>query len=113
MIRRPPRSTRTDTPFPYTTLFRSAILARRQSKPVLVVDADLEAPGLSYLFRESRPEALVSLEDIVALAHSEVDQNFSRTVQWAAERLSTHRFGDVIILPLRRNLDEQIGRAHV
>src|SRR3546814_13352415 len=28
MIRRPPRSTRTDTLFPYTTLFRSA-LARR------------------------------------------------------------------------------------
>src|SRR3546814_4269332 len=24
MIRRPPRTTRTDTPFPYTTLFRSA-----------------------------------------------------------------------------------------
>src|SRR3546814_281653 len=89
-----------------TAVAIAAILARRQSKPVLFVDADLEAPGLSYLFRESRPEALVSLEDIVALAHSEVDQNFSRTVQWAAERLSTHRFGDVIILPLRRNLDE-------
>src|SRR3546814_14304704 len=27
MIRRPPRSTRTDTLFPYTTLFRSAVLA--------------------------------------------------------------------------------------
>src|SRR3546814_10585068 len=26
MIRRPPRSTRTDTPFPYTTLFRSDAL---------------------------------------------------------------------------------------
>src|SRR3546814_18518227 len=26
MIRRPPRSTRTDTLFPYTTLFRSALL---------------------------------------------------------------------------------------
>src|SRR3546814_1659337 len=25
MIRRPPRSTRTDTPFPYTTLFRSRL----------------------------------------------------------------------------------------
>src|SRR3546814_16028693 len=25
MIRRPPRSTRTDTPFPYTTLFRSPV----------------------------------------------------------------------------------------
>src|SRR3546814_14980669 len=27
MIRRPPRSTRTDTLFPYTTLFRSELLA--------------------------------------------------------------------------------------
>src|SRR3546814_13294197 len=32
MIRRPPRSTRTDTPFPYTTLFRSRDAdARRDS----------------------------------------------------------------------------------
>src|SRR3546814_11761328 len=31
MIRRPPRSTRTDTLFPYTTLFRSARVARRTS----------------------------------------------------------------------------------
>src|SRR3546814_6551694 len=29
MIRRPPRSTRTDTLFPYTTLFRSFLVARR------------------------------------------------------------------------------------
>src|SRR3546814_14838972 len=28
MIRRPPRSTRTDTLFPYTTLFRSFIVSR-------------------------------------------------------------------------------------
>src|SRR3546814_16320301 len=28
MIRRPPRSTRTDTLFPYTTLFRSSVCAR-------------------------------------------------------------------------------------
>src|SRR3546814_14418448 len=29
MIRRPPRSTRTDTLFPYTTLFRSLLLGRQ------------------------------------------------------------------------------------
>src|SRR3546814_15536990 len=29
MIRRPPRSTRTDTLFPYTTLFRSVVADRR------------------------------------------------------------------------------------
>src|SRR3546814_9901558 len=31
MIRRPPRSTRTDTLFPYTTLFRSAVPTGRRS----------------------------------------------------------------------------------
>src|SRR3546814_14155005 len=33
MIRRPPRSTRTDTLFPYTTLFRSAHATRKQATP--------------------------------------------------------------------------------
>src|SRR3546814_6540877 len=32
MIRRPPRSTRTDTLFPYTTLFRSRLTHYRQRK---------------------------------------------------------------------------------
>src|SRR3546814_3075935 len=42
MIRRPPRSTRTDTLFPYTTLFRS----RRIVGPVLDDEADrVEAAG--------------------------------------------------------------------
>src|SRR3546814_1176185 len=31
MVRRPPRSTRTDTLFPYTTLFRSLLDARRNN----------------------------------------------------------------------------------
>src|SRR3546814_9864335 len=49
MIRRPPRSTRTDTLFPYTTLFRSAQAAgntnecaRRRSQPQFP-DAGLES----------------------------------------------------------------------
>src|SRR3546814_1166613 len=32
MIRRPPRSTRTDTLFPYTTLFRSALAGYEQDE---------------------------------------------------------------------------------
>src|SRR3546814_16493578 len=35
MIRRPPRSTRTDTLFPYTTLFRSGLLPRLPVLPHL------------------------------------------------------------------------------
>src|SRR3546814_20900118 len=52
MIRRPPRSTRTDTLFPYTTLFRSRIITscgiRRRSGTVRRAgppDAGFENPG--------------------------------------------------------------------
>src|SRR3546814_20037814 len=43
MLRRPPRSTRTDPHFPYTTLFRSDLLPERRSAPV--GDAFLAAAG--------------------------------------------------------------------
>src|SRR3546814_6814671 len=48
MIRRPPRSTRTDTLFPYPTLFRSnmvtaAALAHANRLPVLFVPGDVYA----------------------------------------------------------------------
>src|SRR3546814_12342983 len=63
MIRRPPRSTRTDTLFPYTTLFRSYILvidvgeraeallvvAVADRAPIVAVAAGLEQ-GLAGLF---------------------------------------------------------------
>src|SRR3546814_20492847 len=35
MTRRPPRSTRTDTLFPYTTLFRSDFIRERQGRTIL------------------------------------------------------------------------------
>src|SRR3546814_5198302 len=38
MIRRPPRSTRTDTLFPYTTLFRSRVDLRKL--PLVTIDGE-------------------------------------------------------------------------
>src|SRR3546814_16947654 len=40
MIRRPPRSTRTDTPFPYTTLFRSLLDDAQAARVAARVGAD-------------------------------------------------------------------------
>src|SRR3546814_8990276 len=45
MIRRPPRSTRTDTLFPYTTLFRSSFRPKYGAEPL---------QSLSTIFRRSR-----------------------------------------------------------
>src|SRR3546814_15052039 len=42
MIRRPPRSTRTDTLFPYTTLFRSYDLDQSQIRPYFELDSVLQ-----------------------------------------------------------------------
>src|SRR3546814_17858437 len=47
MIRRPPRSTRTDTLFPYTTLFRS-----------IVRPGPMKASGLQYLAHEHQAGAV-------------------------------------------------------
>src|SRR3546814_4740227 len=51
MIRRPPRSTRTDTLFPYTTLFRS----RRRELNAGVVHQDVDA---AQLFDGGRDQAM-------------------------------------------------------
>src|SRR3546814_5478189 len=55
MIRRPPRSTRTDTLFPYTTLFRSIGSRRRASRrsrgsrmAAYIICYDLTNPGRNY-----------------------------------------------------------------
>src|SRR3546814_4853449 len=40
MIRQPPRSTRTDTLFPYTTLFRSEVICKLRSSVQALVQGD-------------------------------------------------------------------------
>src|SRR3546814_17622856 len=60
MIRRPPRSTRTGTPFPYTTLFRSCTGGRVRTLDVSGIDL----PGVFYL------RTFADVESIRALAAS-------------------------------------------
>src|SRR3546814_15382811 len=71
MIRRPPRSTRTDTLFPYTTLFRSSdLLVINKVDLAPMVDADLEVMRRdAAVKRGDRPTAFMSLrEDPAATA---------------------------------------------
>src|SRR3546814_19283499 len=53
MIRRPPRSTRTDTLFPYTTLFRSTgdLTIKDITKPV-VLDVTLNKAGVHPMTKQ-------------------------------------------------------------
>src|SRR3546814_8867985 len=64
MIRRPPRSTRTDTLFPYTTLFRSRILSwvpKYASRIVSRLEGDV-FPAVGHLdISEITPRAMLDL----------------------------------------------------
>src|SRR3546814_6001549 len=84
MLRRPPRSTRTDTLFPYTTLFRSGYAARVQARLRLSHPIDLGAPaprifaGLRWGIgprrahrREDRAGGLEGASEIFSQARSE------------------------------------------
>src|SRR3546814_1112334 len=49
MIRRPPRSTRTDTLFPYTTLFRSSSIMPKIFSLRIAASVELSIPGVGAL----------------------------------------------------------------
>src|SRR3546814_14890645 len=90
MIRRPPRSTRTDTLFPYTTLFRSYL--QKIVQPIEIV-ASLDGSDKSRELQELLQE-IVLLSDHITLVERTDDD----------ERKPSF----VIKRP-----DAQIGRAHV
>src|SRR3546814_10247683 len=107
MIRRPPRSTRTDTLFPYTTLFRSQAADEEVSLPVNVavdffrgITKEREAETLARPFVEKHFDA--------------PNASFVYVQKWrdgiAAEM--QYRGGQAYLPEVLAKLDE-IGRAHV
>lgn len=81
-------------------------------RPILLVDADLEAPGISYLFQSYAGTPKISLEDVITLAHAEETPGAPSTIAFAAERLRDHLIPDgLYVLPLRRDIDELASSA--
>src|SRR3546814_1099081 len=85
MIRRPPRSTRTDTLFPYTTLFRSVTLridarqtlARRADQPLVLIEAQ-RARGDAELGRQIGNTILLAPKMIRSEEHTSELQSLMR-----------------------------------
>src|SRR3546814_18273031 len=71
MIRRPPRSTRTDTLFPYTTLFRSPRgAAERRSAQQLPAAAQRAAAQLQALAAERSEEHTSELQSLMRISYA-------------------------------------------
>src|SRR3546814_16597240 len=103
MIRRPPRSTRTDTLFPYTTLFRSIeniMIGRHMHMRSSILDAFVH-------FGRSRNEEFAQrevVEEIIELLEMEAIRH---------RPVGTLGYGQRKRVDLGRALAQEIGRAHV
>src|SRR3546814_5444664 len=102
MIRLPPRSTRTDTLFPYTTLFRSAYPGNHAQAHLVGLSHDLGARvgdgGASGFGNQS---------DLAAIKQGLEPGLDLLPVYFVGQRV----YGD--FLQRSGRTDEQIGRAHV
>src|SRR3546814_4015784 len=74
MIRRPPRSTRTDTLFPYTTLFRSRSQEqdpqRREYGPGVVVGGGISGRGADGNDIERSEEHTSELQSLMRISYA-------------------------------------------
>src|SRR3546814_16127974 len=84
MIRRPPRSTRTDTLFPYTTLFRS-----RTGAVLHFLDARDHRPRVRQQAAPRRAELRLAR---VALEQFDIERAFQRLDRMADGRLRASEF---------------------
>src|SRR3546814_14917760 len=71
MIRRPPRSTRTDTLFPYTTLFRSVSVERRFLDRHLHNKNKIEVGNMQPGLMQNAPLLISSIVTHAARAHGD------------------------------------------
>lgn len=78
------------------------LVAHKQD--VLLIDGDLEAPGISWLVRKRLSNPSVSLVDFLALIHSDLDSNASSSIELVANRLKDVLVDNIYILPAFRSM---------
>ena len=100
--------------------FVKALSERSQSRPrLLIVDADVEAPGLSWWVRSLSGPADVSFLDLLALAQYDGSEGYSDTLRLVAQYLkqqvmwieSQGRRVSHFFLPAFRDLDQALRLA--
>src|SRR3546814_14865405 len=123
MIRRPPRSTRTDTLFPYTTLFRSAVCGGLPpwfvaAHPIAGTEKSGVANSFAELFRNHRviltphagqdPVARATVASLLREVGARVVEMDARQADAACSR--TDRTSDVLGRRVLVRLDQGGGR---
>src|SRR3546814_10090540 len=117
MIRRPPRSTRTDTLFPYTTLFRSAATAVREAPAAPPAAAPLQQWFDGEIASAERLHAPLTSHALhYGTGVFEGIRSYASGAGGAVFRLDAHlqrMARGPRALAMRLDADQEIGSAHV
>src|SRR3546814_2789115 len=112
MIRRPPRSTRTDTLFPYTTLFRSS--TAQHSVPFLICDRCHSATELEDLDVVAQLEARAKALGFQPQAQTlEVHGICARSEEHTSELQSLMRISYAVFCLKKKKVTDDSNQPHV
>ena len=76
-----------------------ALQLSKEGKKVLLIDADFEAPGISWYFEQ----ADISFSDFIAMAHGDSTPKFEYTLSNSATILQNSSYENIFILPAFRD----------
>ena len=80
-----------------------ALAFAEDKRPVLLIDGDLEAPGISWLIEGRLPNPPVSFADLLALAHGDPDDSAQASVELTCTRLRDAELDGIYVLPAFRS----------
>ncbi len=92
------------------TLFALALALAVREKDrdtrVLLIDSDLEAPGLSWLLRDRFPAWPIAMADFLALVHGDPDPKAQDSITLVADRIRDLLMDGIYILPSFRSIGQ-------
>src|SRR3546814_16169281 len=121
MVRRPPRSTRTDTLFPYTTLFRSPAFGEEEVAAHLAGQLGLDLAHLgTEQCAQAKHRTQIDRDDLVeqvltCCQRRRCERRFAGVVDEnlrAAPAFADFAMQAIAVLPAT-GVEREIGRAHV
>jgi|GEM_PF-334092 len=84
-----------------------ALYIVKRQKRVLLIDGDIEAPGISWLLRNRMPSPQLSFVDFIALIHGDPDPSGSYSIELAADKLKDSLIDDnLYVMPAFRSMSQ-------
>jgi len=82
-------------------LTMAKVLTAEKENRVLLIDGDLEGPGITWLLRKRLPNPAVSFADVITLLHGASDSasQVENTLRLIADRVQTSALDNIYVLP--------------